>query len=119
MSAEIAKHLRISVRNADNFSACIDAYLCDRLRFDCKNSPIEVGNGVSVRAELRVVQFRNYSFLKSLRDEVFQPLRLVMYFIPEISKDLMQGRHDQPVVANDLKDAVDSSLRQSNPITLS
>ena len=73
---------------------------------------------MSVRVELRVVQFCGDSFLKSLRDEVLQPFRLVMDFIPGISKNLMQERLDQPVMPDNLKSALGSGLRQSNPMML-
>ena len=73
---------------------------------------------MSVRIELRVVQFRRDALLESFGDEVLQPFRLVMDFIPGISKDLMQERLDQPVMPNDLKSALGSGLCQSHAVML-
>jgi len=73
---------------------------------------------MSVRVELRVIQFCGNPFLKSLRDEVLQAFRFVMDFIPGIAKDLVQKRLYQPVMPHNLKGAIHSCIRQSNPMML-
>jgi hypothetical protein len=73
------------------------------IRAGRRKGPIETGNGMPVRIELRMVQLCGHSFLEALRDEMLQPFRFIMDFIPRVSKDLMQKRLDQAVMSDYLK----------------
>jgi hypothetical protein len=68
-----------------------------------RNSTVFGGNRISVRILGRETESRVYSIFEFLRNDVFQPFRLVMNSIPAVSQNFRKVKFDESVVAQHFK----------------
>lgn len=74
---------------------------------------------MSVRVDFRVAQDSGDAILKTLRDEVFQPLCLLVHLVPGVLQDIVKKEFEQSVMADEFPCAALSGCREPNaPVLL-
>ena len=85
---------------------------------DLRHGAVECGDGVAMRVKLRVTHLGRDPLLELLRDEVFQALRLLMYFVPGVPKNIMEKRFHQAVMTHNLPRPQLSRIGQVHAVVL-
>ena len=71
-----------------------------------------------VRIDFRIAENGGNAVFKTLGDEVFQPLGLLMHFVPGILQNVMQEEFEQAVMADEFPGAAFSGRRESDTLVL-
>jgi hypothetical protein len=66
----------------------------------------------------RVAQFRGDAIFKPLRDEMFQPFRLIVNLVPRVVEEIMEETLQQTVVAKNLQSAHLPRCSQTRAVVL-
>lgn len=88
----------IAVRNTANRGRFLKRPMSERHFFEVNAGLVFLRNRVAVRVDFRIAKDCRYPVLKTLGNEMLQPLCLFVDFVPGVLQNIMEKQFEQPMM---------------------
>src|SRR5690606_32968086 len=99
LAGQVAQQRRVGVVDTDDRPPASRVHVGQQAGLLCRNAAVAGRNGVAVRVDRGMAQAFGDTFHKTVRDDVFEDLRLVVDLVPGVPEFLHEVELDQSVTA--------------------